>query len=121
MTDEIFEPSSSRQDAINELEQLSVVELAERVYALENPAPLSQKEAIWKIRDLFSAYNFAGTFFTEQDILAFSEQTDEPLTAEQVATFCDGWTWRKGLEERMCEEGYEMLAFGIAEDEHLGK
>lgn len=121
MTDEIFEPSTSRQDAINELEQLSVVELAERVYALENPAPLSTVQAIHKIRDLFDVHNFVGTFFTEEDIITFSQDTDEPLTAEQVATFCDSWTWRKGLEERMCEEGYEMLAFGIAEGEHLGQ
>ena len=121
MTDEIFEPSTSRQADIAELEQLSVVELAERVYALENPAPLSQKEAIWKIRDLFSAYNFVGTFFTEEDIKTYSEDTDSPLTDEQVATFCDGWTWRKGLEQRMTEEGFEAIAFGIAEDEHLGK
>jgi hypothetical protein len=121
MTDEIFEPSTSRQDAINELEQLSVVELAERVYALENPAPLSQEEAIYKIRDLMSVHNFVGTFFTEQDLLGFSEQTDEPLTAEQVATFCDGWTWRKGLEEHLSLEGYEMIGYGISEGEHLGK
>lgn len=121
MTDEIFEPSSSRQDAINELEQLSVVELAERVYALENPAPLSQKEAIWKIRDLFSAYNFVGTFFTEEDIKTYSEDTDSPLTDEQVATFCSGRTWNKILEQVMCEEGFEFISMAIAEGEHLGK
>lgn len=119
MTDEIFEPSSSRQDAINELEQLSVVELAERVYALENPAKLSTTEAIYKIRDLMSVHNFVGTFFTEEDVVGLSQDTDEPLTAEQVAALSDRVTWRKGLEQQLNVEGYEMLCFGIAEGEHL--
>lgn len=121
MTDEIFEPSTSRQDAINELEQLSVVELAERVYALENPAPLSQEEAIWHIRDLFGVHNFVGTFFTEEDIARFDNDDDKRLTPEQVAMFCSGRTWNKVLEQVMCEEGFELISIAIAEGEHLGK
>lgn len=116
-----FVPVTQRQVDIYELEQLRVDELAEMVYSLRNPAKLSQEEAIYKIRDLMSVHNFVGTIFTEQDLLGFSEQTDEPLTAEQVATFCDGWTWRLGLEEHLGLEGYEMIGYGISEGEHLKK
>ena len=121
MADEIFEPSTSRQDAINELEQLSVVELAERVYALENPAKLSSTEAIYKIRDLMSVHNFVGTFFTEGDIATLGDDLEEPLTVEQVATFCSGRTWNKILEQVMFEEGFEYLNMALSDGEHLGQ
>jgi hypothetical protein len=61
-------------------------------------------------------FGWGGTFFTRADAEErWDTEEDGPFTDEVWEAIRLTWWWRKGLEQTLCEQGWELVAEAVAE------
>lgn len=85
-------------------------------------ASMTEEEATEYLVRMSRHFGWAGAIFTRTDIEDLhrnwhDELEDDytPLTEEQIDAVMSTRAWRKGIDERLCEEGFELLEIALNE------
>lgn len=88
---------------------------------------LNEDEAFRLLFALRGRFGWKGTMFCDADIISTWEmyqEDDAPgITEAQLQAVRDSWTWRKGMEDYMCERGNGLVSDAVLEvmNEEVGK
>ena len=83
-----------------------------------------EMEAFTLLNRLRQRFQWSGTMFCPEDIQAHilscheADELPEPTEAEldeMVQTLIDSWEYRKGLKDRLTEEGWELIGMAYEE------
>lgn len=84
------------------------------------PDDLDEQAALRLFHALRDHFGWAGTFFTREDcaqqaIDAEGDYAERPLTDAEWEAVQRTWEWRKGIEEVLCERGWDIVADAVSE------
>jgi len=84
---------------------------------------MTEEEATEYLVRMSTHFGWAGAIFTRTDIEdlhrnwhdELEEDDYTPLTEEQIDAVMSTRAWCKGIDERLCEEGFELLEIALDE------
>ena len=84
----------------------------------------SEDDAYTVLHALERKFRWEGSVFslTEDVLPLLNERMNEKFgrdaTEDEIATFAAAWGWRKGMQELMCERGWEVISDVISDIMH---
>ena len=78
----------------------------ERLESMLTEVTESEADHIFHI--LRSKFGWSGTVFSREDVESY---LDRELTDEEWETVQNSYEWRKGVQDRMCERGWESIDY----------
>jgi hypothetical protein len=80
-----------------------------------NTETITEHEAVGVYHELANRFGWAGTFFTRDDAEErwLQESGEDTFSDDNWNDLTSTWYWRKGIENRLCEEGWDVVDLAI--------
>jgi hypothetical protein len=78
---------------------------------------ITEDEAIDVYYKFAKRFGWGGTFFNREDAEErwMQDTGEDALSDDDWDNITSTWYWRKGLQDRLCEEGWELVQLAIDE------